>query len=610
MCGIVGYIGRRNATEVILDGLKRLEYRGYDSAGLALIGRDKKIHLSRCVGKIEQLARQALGKMPPANSGIGHTRWATHGIPSEENAHPHLDCQRNLVLVHNGIIENYHLIKKKLLNHHFASQTDTEVIVHLLEEKYRGNILETVRRTLPLLRGAYALAIMDKREPDKIIGARLYAPLVVGLGERENFLASDVTAILPYSRQVIFLEDGDVVELTADKVKIFNSAGQLLNRTPQQITWTAAQAEKGGYKHFMLKEIYEQPQTIQDTMRGRLFIENNKIILEKDETFSAAELKNIQRVFLVACGTSYHAGLIGKFWLENFAGIPVDVDIASEFRYRQPRVDKNTLVITITQSGETADTLAAICLAKKHQAPTLTICNTVGSSAARLSDRVFYIRCGPEIGVASTKAFTGQLTALVLLALDWAKKYRKNIATAEWEKIIDSLWEMPRKFNLVLKKEKEISELAEHYFHQQNFLYLGRNFNYPVALEGALKLKEISYIHAEGYPAGEMKHGPIALIDENMPVFFIATASKVIEKILANMEEVRSRQGQIIALATEGDKSIKEKTTRIFYLPEVYEPLSPILNILPLQLFAYYVAVRRGCDVDQPRNLAKSVTVE
>lgn len=609
MCGIVGYIGKRNATEVILEGLKRLEYRGYDSAGLALLGEDKKIYLSRCAGKIEQLVKQTVGKISIGNSGIGHTRWATHGIPSEENAHPHQDCSGNIVLVHNGIIENYHLIKKKLLRHRFASQTDTEVIVHLLEEKYQNDLLKTLILSLPELKGAYALAILDRRQPQKIFGARLYAPLVVGLGDGENFLASDVVAVLPYTRKVIFLEDGDIVELTASRVKIYDLEGNPVTRPVQTVTWSAAQAEKGGYKHFMLKEIFEQPQAIQDTMRGRIFVESNKVILKDEETVSIRELRNIYRIYLVACGTSYHAGLIGKFWLENFCGIPVDVDIASEFRYRQPNLDKNTLVVTITQSGETADTLAAIYLAKKHHASTLTICNVVGSTAARLSSRVFYIRCGPEIGVASTKAFTGQLTALLILALDWAKKIKKRFPP-ELKKVLSGLWEIPSRVNQILQREKEIEELAQRYFHKQNFLYLGRNLNYPVALEGALKLKEISYIHAEGYPAGEMKHGPIALIDENMPVFFVATATKVMEKLLANMEEVRSRQGEIIALATEGDNLVREKAKDVFYLPAVPEELSPILNILPLQLFAYYVGVRRGCDVDQPRNLAKSVTVE
>jgi len=609
MCGIVGYIGSKNAGEVILDGLKRLEYRGYDSAGIAVICNDK-IELRRSVGKLGELAK-VLGKNRlEGNTGIGHTRWATHGKPSEENAHPHTDCKNKIVVVHNGIIENYQELKKSLIaaGHVFKSETDTETVAHLVEKYFSGDLLSAVKKALKDVRGAYALGIISSEDPGKIIAARKDAPLIIGVGEGENFIASDIPALLPYTRNMIFLEEGDIAELTVKCVKIFDMNGKEVKRKVQNITWDAVQAEKGGFKHFMLKEIFEQPQTIQDTFLGRLVPDEGKIYLEGiecDEKFS----NKISKIYIVACGTSYHAGLVGKFLIEGLARIPVEVDIASEFRYRSPVLDSKTLVIVISQSGETADTLAALRLAKENKCSTLAICNVVGSSISRQAGTCIQTRCGPEIGVASTKAFTGQLTVLYLIALNWACA-KKTIPEKEYKKLLSEFWEIPMKLREVLKKSDDINALAREYSGKRDFLFLGRNLNYPIALEGALKLKEISYIHAEGYPAGEMKHGPIALIDENMPIMVIATACKVYEKIIGNIMEAKARGGNIIALATEGDTDIKNKTERQIFMPKVDELFAPLLNVVPLQLFAYYVSVALGCDVDQPRNLAKSVTVE
>ena len=609
MCGIVGYIGTKNAAEVILDGLKRLEYRGYDSAGIAVIA-GKKLDIRRSVGKLGQLAKALESSKLEGTTGIGHTRWATHGKPSEENAHPHTDCKGRLVVVHNGIIENYQELKKQLITsgHVFKSETDTETLAHLVEKNFSGDLLEAVKKTLKEVRGAYALGVISVDDPGRMIAARKDAPLIVGIGANENFVASDIPALLPYTRQMIFLEEGDIADLTSKEVKIYGGDGQLIERKIQNITWDAIQAEKGEFKHFMLKEIFEQPQTIQDTFRGRLYPEENRIYLEGidyDDNF----LEKITKIYIVACGTSYHAGLVGKFLFENLAGIAAEVDIASEFRYRSPVLDSKTLVVVISQSGETADTLAALRMAKKKQCPTLAICNMVGSSVSREADATLHTHCGPEIGVASTKAFTGQLTALYLIALDWAR-VKKTIPEDEYSKILEDFWEIPMKIRDVLKKSDQINLLAREYSTKRDFLFLGRNLNYPIALEGALKLKEISYIHAEGYPAGEMKHGPIALIDENMPIMVVATKCAVYEKIIGNIEEARARGGIIIAVATEGDNEIKTKTHRQIYMPVVRDIFYPLLNVIPLQLFAYYVSVILGCDVDQPRNLAKSVTVE
>jgi glucosamine--fructose-6-phosphate aminotransferase (isomerizing) len=609
MCGIVGYIGTKSASEVILDGLRRLEYRGYDSAGIAVIS-GKTIELRRSVGKLCQLAKLLEQEQLVGTVGIGHTRWATHGKPSEENAHPHTDCSGRVVVVHNGIIENYLELKRSLAKegHVFKSETDTEVFAHLIEKYLDGDLRAAVTRTLKDVKGAYALAAICAGNPDYIVAARKDAPLIIGVGKNENLLASDIPALLAYTREMIFLEEGDVAELSSDCVRIFDQSGNEVQRKAQTISWDAVQAEKSGFKHFMLKEIFEQPQSVQDTFRGRLNPDEGRIHLE-DVTFDKTFLREMSKIYIVACGTSYHAGLVGKFLLENLAGIPAEVDIASEFRYRSPVLDKKALTIVISQSGETADTLAALRLAKQRDCKTLAICNVLGSTASREAEAVLYTHCGPEIGVASTKAFTGQLTALYLIALDWARQ-RDTIAPQEYQRILAEFWEIPMRIREVLKRNDQIVALAREYASKRDFLYLGRNLNYPIALEGALKLKEISYIHAEGYPAGEMKHGPIALIDENMPVMVVATAGKVYEKVLSNIEEARARGGKVIAIATEGDTEIRHKTEHQIYMPKVDELFSPLLNVIPLQLFAYHVAVHLGCDVDQPRNLAKSVTVE
>ena len=610
MCGIVGYIGDKQASDVIIDGLRRLEYRGYDSAGIAVISGNK-IELKRSPGKLGKLA-DILNASPVKGSlGIGHTRWATHGKPSEENAHPHTDCSGRIVVVHNGIIENYVDLKKELTaeGHKFKSETDTEVVAHMVEKYLKGDLLEAVFKVLSKVRGSYALGIISSDNPDKMIAARQDAPLIVGLGKGENFIASDIPALLPYTRDMIFLEEGDVAELTKSGVKIFGKNKKEIKRKIHNITWDAIAAEKGGFKHFMLKEIYEQPQTIRETFLGRLYPEESAVNLKEEINITEAMLKKLSKIYIVACGTSYHSGLVGKFLFEKLAGIPAEVDIASEFRYRSVVLDKNAMVIIITQSGETADMLAALHLAKKSKCRTLAICNVVGSTASRDADDVVYTRCGPEIGVASTKAFTGQLTVLYLLALDWAMK-KKTLSKNEAGKRIKEFWEIPQKVSEVLKLDKEIQALAKEFMNKRDFLFLGRNLNYPIALEGALKLKEISYIHAEGYAAGEMKHGPIALIDEEMPLMVVATDSAIYEKILSNIEEAKARGGIVIAIATEGNDHIKNKTHRQIYLPKVEELFSPLLNVIPMQLFAYHVAVLLGCDVDQPRNLAKSVTVE
>ncbi|MCX5781654.1 MAG: glutamine--fructose-6-phosphate transaminase (isomerizing) [Elusimicrobia bacterium] len=609
MCGIVGYVGPKSAADIIVDGLKRLEYRGYDSSGIAVIS-NKKMNLYRSVGKLAELAKIIEKNRPQGNIGVGHTRWATHGKPSEENAHPHTDCLGKIVVVHNGIIENYIELKKQLISekHKFKSETDTEVIAHLVEKYFAGDLFSAVTKALKEVRGAYALGIIDSDNPEHIIAARKDAPLIIGVGKGENFLASDVPALLPYTREMIFLEEGDIAELRSNSVKIFDKNGKETKRPVKTITWDAVQSEKGGFKHFMLKEIFEQPQSLQDTFLGRLYPDEGRIYLE-DVKLDKSFLRNLAKIYIVACGTSYHAGLVGKFLFENLCNIPAEVDIASEFRYRSPVLDSRALTIIITQSGETADTLAALRLAKQKKSPTLAICNAVGSTASREADNIFYTHCGPEIGVASTKAFTGQLTALYLIALSWANE-KKLLVGENFNKTIKEFWEIPLRMIDVLKKAEEINELAKKFFNKRDFLFLGRNLNYPIALEGALKLKEISYIHAEGYPAGEMKHGPIALIDEQMPIMVIATKSKIYEKILGNIEEAKARGGTVIAIATEGDKSIKEKTDAQIYMPDVPELFAPILNVVPMQLFAYYVAVLLNCDVDQPRNLAKSVTVE
>ncbi|MEW6096436.1 MAG: glutamine--fructose-6-phosphate transaminase (isomerizing) [bacterium] len=608
MCGIVGYIGQKNATPILIDGIRRLEYRGYDSAGIAVMS-DSKIELRRSVGKIVNLDEVIMNNPIQGNLGLAHTRWATHGRPSEENAHPHRDCHNQLVVVHNGIIENYTQLKEDLMlkRHQFSSQTDTEVIAHLIEEYLKDDLLEAVQKALSKIEGAYALGVISSKQPDRIVAARLASPLVVGLGAGEFFIASDVPAILPYTREVIFLEDEEMAVLTQDGVDISTIKGKPVKKTTTHIEWDPIMAEKSGYKHFMLKEIYEQPRAIEDTIRGRI-VEDE---VDFDEVnLSKEDILDIDKIFIVACGTAYYAGLVGRFMLEELAQIPTEVDIGSEFRYRNPILSDKTLLIAISQSGETADTLAPIKEGKKKGAKIISICNVMGSSLTRESkDGVIYTRAGIEIGVASTKAFTSQLTALYLLTV-YLGRQKGTIDSDKAKELLAQLRLIPREVENILTHDEKIKELSHQFQHHHNFLYLGRGINFPIALEGALKLKEISYIHAEGYPAGEMKHGPIALIDENMPVVAIATQGHVYDKILSNIEEAKARDGIIIAVATSGDTKIDKKADHVIYIPKTTEILTPILSVIPLQLLAYHIANYRGCDVDQPRNLAKSVTVE
>ncbi|WP_456457240.1 glutamine--fructose-6-phosphate transaminase (isomerizing) [Thermovibrio sp.] len=608
MCGIVGYVGKDNAKCVLVESLKRLEYRGYDSAGVALL-TDEGIKTFKKVGKLRDFQIELNKLNIYSNVGIGHTRWATHGSPSLNNAHPHLSCDGKVALVHNGIIENYASLKRELLSkgHKFVSETDTEVIVHLIEEELKSSdsFFSAFLKAINRLKGSFAVSVITLLEPGRIFCARKDSPLAVGLGDGENFVASDVPAFLPYTNRVVFLDDGEVAVLTKETVSFYDFSGISLDKSPITVPWSISQAEKGGYKHFMLKEIYEQPKAVADTIRG------NSSWFEEGAPLNL-NFHRLERIEIVACGTSYHAGLVGKFYIENFARVPVNVDYASEFRYREPVVSENTLVIVITQSGETADTLAALRLAKERGAPTLAVCNVIGSTVTREAGGVIYTYAGPEISVASTKAFTTQLTSLFLFAL-WLGKEREILKQGEVEKLYGELLALPSKLESFLNTEREketVKGLALNFHKAKDVLYLGRHVNYPIALEGALKLKEISYIHAEGYPAGEMKHGPIALIDENMPVVFLSTKGRVYEKVVSNMEEVKARKGKIISVLNPSCKEAESLSDYPIYVPEVNEFLSPILNVLPLQLFAYYIADFLGYDVDQPRNLAKSVTVE
>ncbi len=609
MCGIVGYIGPENATDILLEGLRRLEYRGYDSAGIAVI-RGGEINIRRSVGKIVNLDEAIRDAPLEGSTGVGHTRWATHGKPSEENAHPHRDCTGKLVVVHNGIIENYRTLRQELAGagHTMASETDTEVIVHLVESHFKGNLEEAVRETIRQLEGVYALAVMHADEPDTLVAARSGPPLVIGLGEGEMFIASDIPAVLHHTRQFIYLEDGQIASVTADNIRLTDLDGAEVAIDPVTVPWDPILAEKGGYKHFMHKEIHEQPQALADTLRGRYFEDGGKIALD-DIDLDDAFLNGLERCFIVACGTSWHAGLVGQFLLEELAGIPTSVDYGSEFRYRNPIIGDRTLSIAISQSGETADTLAAVRECREKGASILSICNVVGSMITRESDAVLYTHAGPEIGVASTKAFTTQIVCLILLAVYLGRR-RGFLDAGRAQEIMDSLYMLPHHVERIMEEEAAIEELGSLYYHHTDFLYLGRGIHYPIALEGALKLKEISYIHAEGYPAGEMKHGPIALIDENMPVLFLATRDHVYEKVISNMEEVKARSGKVIAVADHDDEDLKENADHLIRIPTTDPLITPILATIPLQLFAYHVAVLKGTDVDQPRNLAKSVTVE
>jgi glutamine---fructose-6-phosphate transaminase (isomerizing) len=609
MCGIIGYVGPKKVVPILLDGLKRLEYRGYDSAGIAFLEQGK-LQIHRSPGKIKELENTLWGKDLGGDIGIGHTRWATHGRPSEANAHPHVDCTGELVLVHNGIIENYVPLKEKLTaeGHRFTSETDTEVIVHLIEKYLEGDLEEAVRRALREVSGAYAIAALWKGDPDRIVGARCSSPLVVGLGEGEFLVASDIPALIGHTRNVLFLEDHEIAVIGREGVVVSTLEGDPVHRTVERIPWSPILVEKGGYKHFMLKEIYEQPRAIRDTILGRYSVEAGEIYLDGmdaiDETLSV-----VQRLVLVACGTSWHAALVAKFLLEELCRIPVEVDYSSEFRYRDLILNRDTLVLAISQSGETLDTLVALREAQRHGCRVVSVVNVVGSSIARESDGVFYTHAGPEIGVASTKAFTAQLTALYLFALYLGRR-RGWLETARVQALLTALLRLPQLAEETLQCDDAVERLSQLYNQHSDFLFLGRGINYPIALEGALKLKEISYIHAEGYPAGEMKHGPIALIDAQMPVVVLAPQDRTHGKILANIQEVKARGGVVIGVGTRGDTDLFSRVDHHLAIPVTTPHLAPILLAIPLQLLAYHIAVHKGCDVDQPRNLAKSVTVE
>jgi glucosamine--fructose-6-phosphate aminotransferase (isomerizing) len=611
MCGIIGYVGTRDVVPVLLGGLKKLEYRGYDSAGVAVVNGNG-VDVVRAEGKLSNLEGKLAERELHGTFGMGHTRWATHGKPNENNAHPHRDCTGNVVVIHNGIIENFLPLKQRLKSqgHEFKSETDTEVVAHLIEEYRKGGMsfVDAVKKSLKELEGHYALVMIAGDEPGTIIAAKQGPPLVVGLGEGENIIASDVAPLLAYTRNIIYLEDGDYVVVDDKRVELFAADDTKVERETKKIMWDAVAAEKEGFRHYMLKEIHEQPRAVRDTFNGRMFEESGEIFFN-DLQFTPEEWAKFQRIHIVACGTSWHSGLVGKFLLESASRIPVEVDYGSEYRYRDPIIDANTLVIGVTQSGETADTIAGMQEAKGKGARLIAICNVIGAAATRMSDGVIYTNAGPEIGVASTKAFTTQLTAFYLLSL-----YIRQLRGDSKDEIREAMHELstiPHKIEHLLKtQEKKIQQLANRYHTAQDFLFLGRGVHYPIALEGALKLKEISYIHAEGYPAGEMKHGPIALIDENMPVVAIATRTPVYEKVVSNLQEVKARDGKLIAICDEGDDAMMRMADESIEIPSTIEELQPILAVIPTQLLAYYIALRRGCDVDQPRNLAKSVTVE
>ncbi len=611
MCGIIGYVGTRDVVPVIIGGLRKLEYRGYDSAGIAVVD-GSGVEVVRAEGKLSNLEAKLNDKPLAGSFGMGHTRWATHGKPNENNAHPHRDCSGKVVVIHNGIIENFLPLKQQLQakGHVFKTETDTEVVAHLIEERMKDGtaFIEAVRATLKELEGHYALVMIDGSAPGTIIAAKSGPPLVIGLGENENIIASDVAPLLAYTRNIIYLEDGEYAIADQQQVRLFDAKDQPVSREPKRITWDAVMAEKEGYRHYMLKEIHEQPRAVRDTFTGRMFEESGEVFFN-DLQLSGDDWAKIKRVHVIACGTSWHAGTVGKFLLEDAARIPIEVDYGSEYRYRNPIVDESTLVIGVTQSGETADTIAGMQEAKAKGAKLITICNVIGAAATRMADGVIYTNAGPEIGVASTKAFTTQLTAFYLLAL-----YIRQLRGENRDDLRYAMHEMrviPHKIEDILtKQEKHIEALAHKYYKANDFLFLGRGVHYPIALEGALKLKEISYIHAEGYPAGEMKHGPIALIDENLPVVAVATHTPVYDKVVSNLQEVKARDGKLIVICDEHDDAMKKFADDVIEIPWTVEPLQPILAVVPMQLLAYYVALRRGCDVDQPRNLAKSVTVE
>ena len=609
MCGIVGYVGNRQALPILISGLLRLEYRGYDSSGIALMTNDG-IMVAKSAGKIKRL-QEVIGNVDDydCTHGIAHTRWATHGEPTQLNAHPHTDEKCEIALVHNGIVENYRALREFLRREGYevVTDTDTEILVHMIRYNYKGNLTEAVRNTLALIEGTYGIAVVSSLHPGVMVVARKGSPLVVGYGENENFVASDVSAMLEHTQRVTYLKEGEIATVTADDIKVIDAENATIDAEIERIDWTLDKIEKAGFDHFMLKEIHEQPETISNAFRVRVDSEEgiprlNGLNLQYDR------LRRIKRIIITACGTSWHAGLIGKYLIEELARVPVEVEYASEFRYRSPIVDEDTILFGISQSGETADTLAAMREAKHRGATVLGLVNVVGSTMARETDGGVYMHAGPEIGVASTKAFTSQVTVLTMIALLLGRM--RHISFQQGQELINALKRIPDQVKRILSTEDKIRDIANEYYQANNALYLGRGINYPTALEGALKLKEISYVHAEGYPAAEMKHGPIALIDENMPVVVIALKDPVYDKVMSNIAEVRARQGRILAIATEGDTEIAERVNHVIYIPETNRLLTPLLATIPLQLFAYHIAVKRGCHIDQPRNLAKSVTVE
>ncbi len=608
MCGIVGYVGKKEAVPILLEGLRRLEYRGYDSAGIALLSKDN-LFVQKKAGKVSVLEDLLAGEDLASTVGIAHTRWATHGEPSDLNAHPHVDCSGKIAVVHNGIVENFRTLKEFLTQrgHKFRTQTDTEVLAHLIEEQYEGDLLKATRLALSKVDGTYGIAVISLDHPRQIVCARKGSPLVIGDGNDENFVASDVAAILRHTNRVIYLEDGELASLNEDEFSVTTLAEEEIEREVQEISWTLEEIEKGGYDHFMLKEICEQPATLRNATRGRLNWEEGTARLDGLDRHRT-ELAGVKRVIISACGTSWHAGLLGEYMLEELARAPVEVEYASEFRYRSPVVDPDTILFAVSQSGETADTLAAMREAQRRGAIALGICNVVGSTIARESDGGVYIHAGPEIGVASTKAFTSQVMVLAMISLLIGRM--KTISLERGRELVGAMKSIPDQVEEILGLSDQIREIAAKFKDKRNFLFLGRGYNFPVALEGALKLKEISYIHAEGYPAAEMKHGPIALIDEDMPVVFIAIRDAVYRKVLSNIEEVKSRKGAVIAITSQGDEEIKRNVDYDIQIPHTLDFLTPLLTVIPLQLLAYHIAVLRGCDVDKPRHLAKSVTVE
>ncbi|KNF08590.1 glutamine--fructose-6-phosphate aminotransferase GlmS [Gottschalkia purinilytica] len=609
MCGIVGYIGHRQASPLLVEGLSKLEYRGYDSAGVAIIDNDK-IQIEKCKGRLLNLEEKLEEKPINGVVGIGHTRWATHGEPSDINSHPHFNKDKTISVVHNGIIENYLYLKEWLtsLGYNFLTETDTEVIAHLVDYYYKGDIVKAVSQAVEKLEGSYALGVVSSNEPDKLVSIRKDSPLIVGIGEGENFIASDIPAILAQTRKVYLLEDKELVVLTRDNVEIMTLEGMKVEKEVFHVTWDAEAAEKGGYEHFMIKEIHEQPKAIKDTMTSRIIPDSDEIKLD-DIKLTSDDIKNIDKIFIVACGTAYHAGIVGKYVIEKLARIPVEVDIASEFRYRDPIINERTLMIVVSQSGETADTLAALREAKKSGARVIAVTNVVGSSAAREADDIFYTWAGPEIAVASTKAYTTQLISMYIIGL-YLARLNGNMSVEEYRTIRDEMIQLPEKVEKLLEEKEELQKFADRNHMHKDMFYLGRGLDNAVALEGALKLKEISYIHAEAYAAGELKHGPIALIDDGIPVIALATQGELFEKMVSNIKEVVTRGAKVIAFALEGNTDIEKVAEQVVYLPKTISLLTPILSVVPLQLLSYYVAVTRGCDVDKPRNLAKSVTVE